>query len=202
MRDALASGVRHLLLAPYHVPPYLFARLPAIGHDGNGQSSEPCPKPGEFDAHAAIIADFIRDLRGKDHIAIEPPAFRTNRTTLMIACTRQMTLSEASSRYGPRLIRAVCNKCRLLPRNRWVAMLPPAPSCKHSRPMKPLGMNSEALARMTMTGCRRTVGQHHCRHRQRLLDDRILFGRARGTRRLLSRLGRSQRIPLRHEPLG
>ncbi|MGD1000201.1 MAG: hypothetical protein ABSA67_05825 [Candidatus Brocadiia bacterium] len=71
VRDAQAAGVKHLVLGPSAIPGYLMDRLPRKGQDGNGQSVEPYPKSDQFDEHAAIIADFIRDLREQDHIAVE-----------------------------------------------------------------------------------------------------------------------------------
>lgn len=71
VRDAQAAGVRHLVLGPSAMPKYLMERLPRKGEDGNGQSVEPYLKSDQFDEHTAIIADFIRDLWEKDHIAIE-----------------------------------------------------------------------------------------------------------------------------------
>lgn len=71
VRNAEAAGVKHLVVGPADMPAYLMVRLPTIGHDGNGQAIEPYPKPGQFKAHAAIIADFIRDLSEKDHLTIQ-----------------------------------------------------------------------------------------------------------------------------------
>jgi len=71
VRDALAAGVRHLVLGPCAIPKYLMERLPTKGQDGNGQSVEPYLKSDQFDEHAAIIADFIRELWEQDHIAVE-----------------------------------------------------------------------------------------------------------------------------------
>ena len=72
VRDAQAAGVRHIVLGPYEVPTYLLERLPnTVGKDEKEKPGAPHLKSDQFDEHAAIIADFIRDLRDKDHIAIE-----------------------------------------------------------------------------------------------------------------------------------
>jgi hypothetical protein len=71
VRDAQAAGARHLVLGPCAIPDYLMERLPAKGPDGNGQPVEPYLKPDRFDEHAAMIADFIRELWQQDRIAVE-----------------------------------------------------------------------------------------------------------------------------------
>ncbi len=71
VRDAQAAGVSHLVLGPSAIPNYLMERLPRKGPDGNGQAIEPYLKADQFGEHAAIIAEFIRDLREQDHIAVE-----------------------------------------------------------------------------------------------------------------------------------
>ena len=71
VRDALAAGVKHLVLGPSDMPQYMIERLRAKSRDGNGQAVEPYPKPDQLDEHAAIIADFIRDLKEQAHIEIE-----------------------------------------------------------------------------------------------------------------------------------
>ncbi|HEV2246166.1 MAG TPA: hypothetical protein VGW37_05890 [Terriglobia bacterium] len=71
IRDALAAGVRHLVLGPAALPGYLLERLPAKGHDGNGQAVEPYLKPDQAQEHAAIIADFIAELERKHHLSLE-----------------------------------------------------------------------------------------------------------------------------------
>jgi O-glycosyl hydrolase len=72
IRDAQAAGVKHIVLGPYEVPTYLLERLPStVGKDGKEKPGAPHLRPDQFNEHAAIIADFIRDLRDKDHITIE-----------------------------------------------------------------------------------------------------------------------------------
>jgi O-glycosyl hydrolase len=71
IRDAQAAGVRHIALGPCGVPTYLLERLPTAGKDGKEKLGAPHLRPDEFDEHAAIIGDFIRDLRERDHIAIQ-----------------------------------------------------------------------------------------------------------------------------------
>jgi O-glycosyl hydrolase len=71
VRDAQAAGARHLVLGPCAIPDYLIERLPVKGDDGNGQRIEPYLKSDRFDEHAAMIADFVRDLRDQNGIAIE-----------------------------------------------------------------------------------------------------------------------------------
>ncbi len=47
-------------------------RLPGtVGKDGKVKPGAPHLKSDQFDEHAAVIADFIRDLRDKHHITIE-----------------------------------------------------------------------------------------------------------------------------------
>jgi hypothetical protein len=71
VRDAIAAGVKHLVVGPSALPDYLMERLPTKGHDGNGQAVEPYLKPARMEEHAAIIADFIRDLRDEAHLVPE-----------------------------------------------------------------------------------------------------------------------------------
>jgi O-glycosyl hydrolase len=72
IQDGQAAGVKHIVLGPYEVPGYLLERLPGmIGKDGKQKPGPPHLKSDQFDEHAAVIADFIRDLRDESHITIE-----------------------------------------------------------------------------------------------------------------------------------
>jgi hypothetical protein len=67
LRDALAAGVKHIVLGPCSVPDHLMLHLPS----DDGKPGPPHIKPDKLAEHAAIIADFIRDLHDKGGFTIE-----------------------------------------------------------------------------------------------------------------------------------
>jgi O-glycosyl hydrolase len=81
LRDAQAAGVKHLVLAPCGVPAYLLERLPHMGKDGKEKAALPQLKPDQFNEHAAIIADFIREARDQHHIVIEATGIQNEPNT-------------------------------------------------------------------------------------------------------------------------
>jgi len=71
VRDAQAAGVKHIVLGPCDVPAWLREPWPAPGRDGKQQAGAPHLQPDRIGEHAAIIADFIRDLSEQGRVAIQ-----------------------------------------------------------------------------------------------------------------------------------
>ena len=71
VRDAQAAGVKHIVLGPCDVPAWLRGSSSTPGRDGKEQTGAPHLKPDQISEHAAIIADFIRDLSEQGRVAIE-----------------------------------------------------------------------------------------------------------------------------------